>query len=100
MEFLNKKSTAFAPYFYVSPGTLWNQAGEDVRLENGNNSDHSRARHRMPPHGSENWSQGMGTLVRIVVAGGAGDHDRLRIDHLAHHTASGVRRDDERLVQV
>ena len=80
--------------------TTRDQALEDVGLEEGDQPDHRRARDRMPPHRPEDRPEGMGPLVRIVVAGGAGDHDGLGIDHLAHDAPGGVGRDDQRLVQV
>src|ERR1700730_18813025 len=42
----------------------------------------------------------MRTLVRILVTRGAGDHDRLRVDHLSHDAAGGVCLRDQDLIQV
>src|SRR5438874_1671543 len=54
----------------------------------------------MPENGAEDRTEGMRSLARVVVAGGAGDHDGLRVDHLAHDAAGGVGGDDQDRVET
>ena len=68
-------------------------AREDVGLEECDYAGQCSARDRMPEDGPEGRSECVRPLLWIVVTGRAGHHDRLSIDHLAHHAAEcAVRR--------
>src|SRR5262245_29012950 len=58
------------------------RAGEHVGLEQGDQADDSRAHHRVPPDAAEDRAERVAALLRRFVAGRAGHHDRLRVDHL------------------
>src|SRR6266550_3498378 len=83
--------------------TQWryrNNARKDVRLQESDQANHRSAGNRVPPQCSEYWPQCMSPLMGIVITCGAGDHDGLGIDHLAHDTTGRVGCHDQNLVQV
>src|SRR6266568_930405 len=81
-------------------GWYRNHAWEDIGLQERDEPDHRRSGERVPEHRAEDGPERMGSLVRIVVAGGTGDHDRLSVDHLAHDDARRVGRHRQDGVQV
>src|SRR5260370_24561280 len=57
----------------------------DIGLQHHEDADKASQRDRMLEHEAQNSA-----FMPIPVGGGGGDHDRLRVDHLAHHAAGGV----------
>src|SRR5438094_4616021 len=81
-------------------GWYRDNSGENVRLQKGDHADDRGACDRIPEHRAEDRPQRVGPLLRVVVACGTGNHDRLGIDHLAHDAAGRVGGDDEDFVQM
>src|ERR1700674_3620084 len=81
-------------------GWYRDHAWEDIRLQERDEPDHRGSGDRMPEHRAEDRPERMGSFVRIVVAGGTGDHDGLSVDHLSHDAARRVGRDGQDRVQV
>src|ERR1017187_5631003 len=73
---------------------------EDICLEHDDQADDAGQYYGVPKDLAEDRSQGVGTLVRIIVTGSTGDHDGLGVNHLTHDAAGGVGGHDEDLIQV